>query len=52
MEIPASYYEQVDDRMPGHGEDIARLRSNGILIDGDREPDGSWNKLLQLFSKT
>lgn len=51
MEIPDTYYQQVDGRMPGHGQDVSRLRSNGILIDGDREPDGSWNMLLQLFSK-
>ncbi len=51
MEIPDSYYAGVDERMPGHGQDVARLRSNGILIDGDREQDGSWNVLLQLFSK-
>jgi 4-hydroxyphenylpyruvate dioxygenase len=51
MEIPDSYYESVDDRMPGHGENISRLKSNGILIDGDRAPNGKWNILLQLFSK-
>ena len=50
MDIPDSYYEGVDARMPGHGEDVARLKADGILLDGEREPDGSWNKLFQLFS--
>lgn len=51
MEIPDTYYAEIDDRMPGHGQDIARLKSNGILIDGDRDEDGEWTILLQLFSK-
>jgi 4-hydroxyphenylpyruvate dioxygenase len=51
MSIPDSYYDGADTRMPGHGQDVARLKSNGILMDGDLEPDGSWNILLQLFSK-
>lgn len=51
MKIPESYYAGVEDRMPGHGQDLARLQRNGILIDGDREPDGTWGILLQLFSK-
>ena len=51
MEIPDSYYEAIDARMPGHGQDVARLKANGILIDGDRQGDGDWDILLQLFSK-
>ena len=31
---PATYYEKIDERLPGHGEDITRLQRNGILIDG------------------
>ena len=30
-----TYYELVDKRVPGHGEDLERLRKNRILIDGD-----------------
>jgi len=29
-----AYYDLVDERVPGHGEDLARLRRNRILIDG------------------
>jgi 4-hydroxyphenylpyruvate dioxygenase len=53
---PAAYYERVDERVPGHGEDLARLRRNGILIDGEGaialgENKGTMTKvLLQIFS--
>src|SRR3546814_14689280 len=32
-----TYYELVDKRVPGHGEDLERLRRNRILIDGSVE---------------
>jgi 4-hydroxyphenylpyruvate dioxygenase len=44
-----TYYELVDKRVPGHGEDLARLRANRILIDGDVETEGL---LLQIFTET
>src|SRR6202030_3025707 len=34
MAVPDTYYEAVDARLPGHGEDLARLRRDQILIDG------------------
>jgi 4-hydroxyphenylpyruvate dioxygenase len=43
-----TYYELVDERVPGHGEDLARLRENRILIDGDVENEGI---LLQIFTE-
>jgi 4-hydroxyphenylpyruvate dioxygenase len=46
---PDSYYEAVDERLPGHGEDLARLKRNGILIDGD---PGRGGTLLQIFTAT
>ncbi len=55
---PAAYYERVDERVPGHGEDLDRLRRNGILIDGEGavalgEKEGKMTKvLLQIFSAT
>jgi 4-hydroxyphenylpyruvate dioxygenase len=48
---PDTYFEKIDKRLPGHGEDIARLRKNGILIDGEGVVDGGQTKvLLQIFS--
>ena len=43
-----TYYELVDKRVPGHGEDLARLRRNRILIDGAVGDEGL---LLQIFTE-
>jgi 4-hydroxyphenylpyruvate dioxygenase len=53
---PATYYEKVDERVAGHGEDLARLQKNGILLDGEGAialgaNEGTMTKvLLQIFS--
>ena len=44
-----TYYELVDKRVPGHGEDLERLRANRILIDGNVGEEGL---LLQIFTET
>jgi 4-hydroxyphenylpyruvate dioxygenase len=44
-----TYYELVDQRVPGHGEDLERLRRNRILIDGNVGEEGI---LLQIFTET
>jgi 4-hydroxyphenylpyruvate dioxygenase len=55
---PGAYYDKVDQRLPGHGEDIARMRETGVLIDGEGavplgEKEGRMSKvLLQIFSGT
>src|SRR3546814_531022 len=43
-----TYFELIDKRVPGHGEDVERLRKNRILIDGDVEKEGI---LLQIFTE-
>lgn len=43
---PHTYYEMLNDRVPGVTEDIARLEKNAILVDGDEE-----GYLLQIFTK-
>ena len=48
---PATYYQMLDGRLPGHGENPAELQSRGILLDGTTE-DGSRRLLLQIFSGT
>jgi 4-hydroxyphenylpyruvate dioxygenase len=45
---PDSYYAGLDERVPGHGEDVERLRADGILLDGS--PGGG--TLLQIFTGT
>ena len=42
-----TYYELVDKRVPGHGEDLERMRRNRILIDGSVEE----GMLLQIFTE-
>ncbi|MFL6631215.1 MAG: 4-hydroxyphenylpyruvate dioxygenase [Massilia sp.] len=48
---PATYYEMLEGRLPGHGEDIEALTSRGLLVDGTVE-DGNRRLLLQIFSET
>ena len=43
-----TYYELVDKRVPGHGEDLERLKANRILIDGNIGEEGI---LLQIFTE-
>ncbi len=50
LDTPDTYYEAVDTRLPGHGEDLERLRHNRILIDGAPTADGG--RLLQIFTET
>src|SRR5262249_9477784 len=45
---PATYYANLATRLPGHGEDVARLQAHGILLDGS--PGGGL--LLQIFTQT
>ena len=40
--------EMLDERLPGHGEDVEALRRRRILIDGGEEQGGG--TLLQIFS--
>jgi 4-hydroxyphenylpyruvate dioxygenase len=42
-----TYFELIDKRLPGHGEDVARMRLNRILIDGSDEE----GLLLQIFTQ-
>jgi 4-hydroxyphenylpyruvate dioxygenase len=48
---PDTYYEMLDERLPGHGEPAEALQSRGILLDGSTEA-GDPRLLLQIFSGT
>ena len=48
LDTPDTYYELIDRRLPGHGENLARLRKNRILIDG--APTKGGGLLLQIFT--
>jgi 4-hydroxyphenylpyruvate dioxygenase len=45
---PDTYYESLDDRIRGHGEDVARLKKDRILMDG---VPGETGLLLQIFTR-
>lgn len=48
---PNTYYEMLEERVPGHGESVDELQSRGILLDGSTE-NGDPRLLLQIFSET
>ena len=46
LSTPDTYYELVDKRIPGHGEDVAAMQRQQILVDGKKG-----DLLLQIFSE-
>jgi 4-hydroxyphenylpyruvate dioxygenase len=46
QDTPDSYYERLDNRIKGHGEDVVRLKHDRILMDGEKD-----NLLLQIFTQ-
>jgi 4-hydroxyphenylpyruvate dioxygenase len=48
---PATYYEMLEGRIPGHGENAGELQARGLLLDGN-VVDGKPRLLLQIFSET
>ena len=49
LDTPDTYFEAIDQRVPDHGEDVARLAKNKILIDADAET--KQRLLLQIFTQ-
>lgn len=50
MQVPDTYYQSVEYRLPWQQEDLARLQRNNILIDGAVQATGGL--LLQIFTQT
>ncbi len=48
---PDTYYDMLEERLPGHGEPVDELKSRGILLDGSTA-EGDSRLLLQIFSDT
>lgn len=44
---PDTYYEMLEERLPGHGQNIEELQRRGILLDG-----ANGRFLLQIFTET
>jgi len=49
QDTPETYYEQLDARVAGHGENLQRLRADKILLDG--APTEGQGLLLQIFTE-
>lgn len=49
LDVPDTYYEMINSRIPWHQEPLHRLRDERLLIDGEKDP--SRGLLLQLFTK-
>ena len=47
---PKTYYDMLDERLPGHGEPVEQLRERGILLDGSTEQNDP-RLLLQIFAQ-
>ncbi|HEX8654187.1 MAG TPA: 4-hydroxyphenylpyruvate dioxygenase, partial [Allosphingosinicella sp.] len=49
QDSPDTYFDMIDERLPGHGHDIAEMRRRRILIDGS--PETGEGLLLQIFTE-
>ncbi|HEX8527473.1 4-hydroxyphenylpyruvate dioxygenase [Allosphingosinicella sp.] len=49
QDSPDTYYDMIDERLPGHGHDVAEMRKRRILIDGS--PETGEGLLLQIFTE-
>lgn len=49
QDTPDTYYDMIDQRIPGHGHNIAEMRKRRILIDGS--PETGEGLLLQIFTE-
>ncbi|MFC3213766.1 4-hydroxyphenylpyruvate dioxygenase family protein [Novosphingobium panipatense] len=47
---PETYYEMLEERLPGHGQPTEALKSRGILLDGTTD-GGQPRLLLQIFAE-
>ena len=47
---PETYYEMLEERLPGHGQPVGELKARGILLDGTVE-NGQPRLLLQIFAE-
>ena len=49
QDSPDTYYDMIDQRLPGHGHDVKAMRERRILIDGS--PETGEGLLLQIFTE-
>ncbi len=49
LDVPSTYYEMIQTRVPWHQEPLAELEHEKILIDGEKDP--AHGLLLQIFTE-
>jgi 4-hydroxyphenylpyruvate dioxygenase len=49
QDSPDTYFDMIDQRLPGHGHDVVEMRKRKILIDGS--PETGEGLLLQIFTE-
>lgn len=49
LDVPDTYYEMIDQRIPWHTEPIAKLKDLKLLTDGEKDP--KHGLLLQIFTE-
>lgn len=49
LDVPDTYYEMIEARVPWHKEPLAKLQDLKLLLDGGKEPSGGL--LLQIFTE-
>ncbi|MFV1983518.1 MAG: 4-hydroxyphenylpyruvate dioxygenase [Thiohalomonadales bacterium] len=49
QDTPDTYYDLIESRLPGHGENVEKLKKDRILVDGGEAQGGGY--LLQIFTK-
>lgn len=49
LDVPDTYYEMIDKRVPWHQENVPALHEHQILLDGTKTPEGGL--LLQIFTE-
>ena len=49
LDVPDTYYDMVESRIPWHEEPLEKLKEERLLIDGEADP--SHGLLLQLFTQ-
>ena len=48
---PDAYYDMLEERLPGHGENVEEMKKRGLLLDGSTV-DGDPRLLVQIFTET
>lgn len=49
LDVPDTYYEMIDKRVPWHNEPLDQLQEQRLLIDGEQDP--KHGLLLQIFTE-